>query len=47
MSVTVRDFVKEGTGLLDDSIEASLLFNILHYEEPVALMKEAFRVLKP
>jgi ubiquinone/menaquinone biosynthesis C-methylase UbiE len=43
----VRDFVKEGTGLPDESIEAALLFNILHHEEPVALMKEALRVLKP
>lgn len=25
----------------------TLLFNILHHEEPVAFMKEAFRVLKP
>lgn len=44
---TVRDFVKEGTGLPEDSIDAALLFNILHHEEPVALMKEALRVLKP
>lgn len=44
---TVCDFVKEGTGLTDDSIDAALLFNILHHEEPVALIKEALRVLKP
>lgn len=44
---TVRDFVIEGTGLDDNSIDAALLFNILHHEEPVALMKEALRVLKP
>jgi SAM-dependent methyltransferase len=44
---TVRDFVAEGTGLADDSVDAALLFNILHHEEPVALMKEALRVLKP
>ena len=43
----VRDFVVEGTGLADNSMDAALLFNILHHEEPVALMKEAFRVLKP
>lgn len=42
----VRDFVAEGTGLPSDSIDAALLFNILHHEEPVALMKEAFRILK-
>lgn len=43
----VRDFVTHGTGLTDSSIDAALLFNILHHEEPVALMKEALRVLKP
>ena len=43
----VRDFVSDGTGLADSSMDAALLFNILHHEEPVALMKEAFRVLKP
>lgn len=43
----VRDFVAEGTGLADNSMDAALLFNILHHEEPVALMKEALRVLKP
>ena len=43
----VRDFVAEGSGLQHDSIDAALLFNILHHEEPVALMKEAFRILKP
>lgn len=43
----VRDFVTEGTGLPADSADAALLFNILHHDEPVALMKEALRVLKP
>lgn len=44
---TVHDFVAEGTGLADDSMDAALLFNILHHEEPVALMREAHRVLRP
>lgn len=44
---TVRDFVNEGTGIPDGSTDAALLFNILHHEEPVALMREALRVLKP
>lgn len=43
----LRDFVSTGTGLPDDSMDASLLFNILHHEEPVALLREALRVLKP
>ncbi|HBA89535.1 MAG TPA: class I SAM-dependent methyltransferase [Geobacter sp.] len=47
VQATVRDFVGAGTGLADSSMDAALLFNILHHEEPVALMKEALRVLKP
>jgi SAM-dependent methyltransferase len=44
---TVRDCVTDGTGLADGSMGAALLFNILHHEDPTALMKEALRVLKP
>lgn len=46
VQATVRDFVAEGTGLAENSMDAALLFNILHHEVPVALMKEAFRALK-
>ncbi|KIE43950.1 class I SAM-dependent methyltransferase [Geobacter anodireducens] len=42
-----RDVVEEGTGLPDNFAETVLLFNILHHHEPVALMAEAFRVLRP
>ena len=42
-----NDFVKEGTLLKDDSIDYAMMFNILHAEKPVELLKEAFRVLKP
>jgi ubiquinone/menaquinone biosynthesis C-methylase UbiE len=47
VKVTLRDFVAQGTGLADNSMDAALLFNILHHEKPVALMKEAFRILRP
>lgn len=47
VEMTLRDFVSMGTGLAENSMDAALLFNILHHEEPVALMKEALRVLKP
>ncbi len=47
VEVTLRDFVATGTGLANNSMDAALLFNILHHEEPVALMKEALRILKP
>lgn len=46
VAVMLRDFVASGTGLDDNSMDAALLFNILHHEEPVALMKEALRLLK-
>lgn len=47
VTAKVRDFVAEGTGLYEESVDAALLFNILHHEEPLALMREAHRVLKP
>lgn len=47
VEATLRDFVATGTGLAENSMDAALLFNILHHEEPVALMKEALRGLKP
>lgn len=40
-----RDFMAEGSGLAEGSVEAVLLFNILHAEDPVALLKEARRIL--
>jgi SAM-dependent methyltransferase len=43
----LRDFVANGTGLADGSMDMVLLFNILHHEEPVALLAEAFRILRP
>jgi len=43
----VRDFVAEGTGLADQSCDIALQFNILHHAEPLALLREAHRVLVP
>lgn len=42
-----RDFVGNGTGLADGSVDHALLFNILHIEDPVSLLREASRVLRP
>jgi len=47
VQASVRDFVGQGTGLADNSADAALLFNILHHEQPVALMTEACRILRP
>lgn len=43
----VRDFVERGTGLADRSQGHAMVFNLLHIEAPVALLKEAFRALHP
>ena len=42
----LRDFVKDGTGLQENSVDYAMVFNILHYEQPVKLLEEAFRVLR-
>ena len=42
----LRDFVEAGTGLPDNSVDYAMVFNILHYEQPVKLLEEAFRVLR-
>ena len=42
----LRDFVNDGTGLPENSVDYAMVFNILHYEQPVKLLEEAFRVLR-
>jgi ubiquinone/menaquinone biosynthesis C-methylase UbiE len=41
----LRDFVADGTGLPDGSVDYVMLFNILHCEQPQILLGEAWRVL--
>lgn len=43
----LRDFVHEGSGLENESIDYVMLFNILHAENPEDLLKEAYHILKP
>jgi ubiquinone/menaquinone biosynthesis C-methylase UbiE len=45
--VRQRDFVKNGTGLADASVDYAMLFNILHCEQPELLLREAWRILSP
>jgi ubiquinone/menaquinone biosynthesis C-methylase UbiE len=45
--VRLRDFIAEGSGLLDGCVEYAMLFNILHAEETSVLLREAWRVLVP
>jgi len=43
----LRDFIAEGSGLGDNSVDYVMLFNILHDERPNRILKEGFRILKP
>jgi SAM-dependent methyltransferase len=43
----VRDVTTAGFGLPESSCDACLLFNILHCESPVELIRETRRVLRP
>lgn len=42
-----RDFVVDGCGLADSAVDYVMLFNILHAEERMVLLREARRVLQP
>lgn len=42
-----RDFISNGTGLPPTVADFAMLFNILHAENPLALLQEANRVLVP
>jgi SAM-dependent methyltransferase len=46
INARVRDVTTDGFGL-EDACDACLLFNILHGESPVELIREARRVLRP
>lgn len=43
----LRDVFADGFGLSDGTCGACLLFNILHGESPVAMLREATRVVRP
>ena len=42
---TVRDFIAEGTGIPAGGADYAMLFNILHHDEPIELLREAYRSL--
>jgi SAM-dependent methyltransferase len=44
---SVRDVFTEGFDVAPDSQDACLLFNILHCEDPVRILKEGSRVIRP
>lgn len=43
----LRDFVEHGTGVPDSSQGHAMVFNLLHIENPLALLQEAYRTLRP
>lgn len=45
VELILRDFVAKGSGLADQSVDFAMLFNILHVENPLALLREAHRNL--
>lgn len=42
-----RDFLSNGTDLPQAAVDYAMLFNILHAENPLALLQEAYRILAP
>lgn len=46
VKAVLRDFITEGTGLTDLSVNYVMLFNILHDVKPTNLLQEAFRILR-
>lgn len=47
IELKLRDFVLEGSGLAERTVDYVMLFNILHAEERMGLLREAWRVLRP
>lgn len=47
IKIIEEDFVKERTILSDNSVDYVMLFNILHAEDPVQLLTESKRILRP
>ena len=45
--VILRDFVYNGTGTPSANADYVMLFNILHTDDPIGLLRETFRVLVP
>ena len=42
-----RDFIANGSGLPNSSVDTAFLFNILHGDDPISLLREAYRILRP
>lgn len=42
----LTDFITDGSGLADNSIDYVMLFNILHHDKPHQILNEVHRILK-
>lgn len=42
----LKDFIAEGSGLSDNSIDYVMIFNILHHDNPNHILNEVFQILK-
>lgn len=47
LRVTERDFLENGTGLPAACVDHAMIYNLLHIEQPLSLLSEAWRVLRP
>lgn len=41
-----RDFVTHGTGLPEEAVDHVMIYNLLHLEDPIRLLREAHRILR-
>ena len=46
VEVILRDFISNGSGLENESVDYVMLFNILHTDKPERLLREAYRILR-
>ena len=46
IKVIQRDFLFQGTGLVENSVDFCMMFNILHTAHPDRLLAEAYRLLR-
>jgi ubiquinone/menaquinone biosynthesis C-methylase UbiE len=46
INLHLKDFIVEGTGLDNNSIDYVMLFNLLHHDKPHQILNEIFRILK-
>ena len=42
-----QDFIQDGTDLADQSVTHVMIYNLLHLENPEALLQQAYQLLKP